>query len=149
MIGTYWYEFHPLHLSSIVRWWNSKHQPCRITVGYYQRKWYQIYLSFIEMFSRVMCLIFTYFTMNVMLLTSSVTSIIIHLMQTSSYFEQDIVDAVIDRWHDRLRSLVHADGTLQAHALKWIFIYVVHQNIFILSLTFGALKDEVVFTWIL
>jgi len=35
-----------------------------------------------------------YYTINLMLLTSSVASLIIHLMQTSSDFEQDIIDAV-------------------------------------------------------
>jgi len=61
---------------------------------------------------------FTYFTINLMLLTLSVASLIVHLMQTSSDFEQDIIDAVIDWRRDRLRSYVHASGTLLQHALK-------------------------------
>jgi len=39
-------------------------------------------------------------------------------MQTLSDFEQDIINAVTDWWHDHLRSRVHAGGTQQAHALK-------------------------------
>jgi len=42
---------------------------------------------------------FTYFTINLMLLTSSVTPVtplIVYLTQTSSDFEQDIIDDVID-----------------------------------------------------
>jgi len=59
--------------------------------------WHQIYLSFIEMFSRVMFLIFTYRKINLMLFTSS-------LIQTSSdiEIEQDIIDAVTHPWHYRL-----------------------------------------------
>ena len=51
--------------------------------------------------------IFTYFAINLMLLMSSVTSLIIQLMQTLLDFEQDIIDAVIDPWHKCLRSHVH------------------------------------------
>jgi len=39
-----------------------------------------------------------------------VTLLIVHLMQTLSDFEQHIIDAVIDLWHDHLRSHVHAGG---------------------------------------
>jgi len=53
-----------------------------------------------------------------MLLTSSLTSLIVHLMQTLLDFEQDITDAVTDPWQDHLRSDVHGAGTLQTHALK-------------------------------
>jgi len=31
-------------------------------------------------------------------------------MQTSPNFEQDITDAVIDQWHNQIRSHVHAGG---------------------------------------
>jgi len=40
-----------------------------------------------------------------MLLTASVASLIVHLMQILSDFEQDIIDAVIDPWCDGLRSV--------------------------------------------
>jgi len=49
-----------------------------------------------------------------MLLTSSVTVLIIQIMQTSSDFEQDIIDAVTDQWHDCLRSRTH-DGDDEAN----------------------------------
>jgi len=42
------------------------------------------------------------YTINLMLLTSSVTSLIVHLMQTLSEFEQDIIDTVIGHWDDHL-----------------------------------------------
>jgi len=53
-----------------------------------------------------------------MLLTSFVTSLIVHLMQTSSDFEQDIIDTVLNLWHDHLRSCGHAGGGHSKH-IHW------------------------------
>jgi len=42
-------------------------------------------------------------------------------------FERDISDDASDQWRDRLRSCVRADD---GHfALKWMFIYMIHQSI--------------------
>jgi len=81
-----------------------------------------------------------------MLLTSSVISLIIHLMQTSSDFEQDITYWRCD-WPVAGPSEITWAWwwwTLQTHTLKWIFIYVVHQNIFILSMQFDAFNGHFV-----
>jgi len=58
-----------------------------------------------------MCL-YTYLFYTTLLL-----KLIVHLIQTLSDFEQDIIDAVIDPWHDRLRSHVHAGGKDFKHML--------------------------------
>jgi len=34
----------------------------------------------------------------------------IHLMQTLFDFEQNVIEAAIDQWRDRLRSCLHAGG---------------------------------------
>jgi len=55
-----------------------------------------------------------------------------HLMQTCFNFEQDMIDAAIDQWRDRLRSRVHAGGRHIVYML-WnecsFMIYVIHENI--------------------
>lgn len=102
------------------------------------QKWHQLHLNV----SRVTCLTFTYFTVNSMLLTSSVTSLIVHLLQTSWDFEHDIIDAVIDRWHYRLRSRVHAGGGHFKHmhwnelSLMWFI-----RTFLILSMQFDAFNS--------
>jgi len=51
-------------------------------------------------------------------------------MQTWFDFDQDIIDAAIDQWRDRLRSCVRAGGGHFEHnAVKWLFICTIHQNI--------------------
>jgi len=64
---------------------------------------------------------YTYFIINLMLLTASVTSRVVNLMQILSDFEQDIIDAVIDLWCDRLRSHVRAVGRHFKHML-WNYL---------------------------
>jgi len=132
----WWYECYPPHLSNVAT------LPCEfqstVSVKLQRDLPKKKASNLSRYFPGSRAYMFTYFTINLMLLTLSVASLIVHLMQTSSDFEQDIIDAVIDWRRDRLRSYVHASGTLLQHALKWIFIFVVHQNIFILSMQFDA-----------
>jgi len=46
-------------------------------------------------------------------------------MHTSFDFDQNIIDAAIDQWRDRLRSRVRAGGVHCEH----MFIYMIHQNV--------------------
>jgi len=98
-------EFHPRYVSSVAKIWNTVNVKLQQVL---LRKWHHFILASEKRFPR--CLIFTYFTINLKLLMSSVTSIIIHLMQTLWEFQQDITDAVIDQWHEHLRWHVCAGG---------------------------------------
>jgi len=49
----------------------------------------------------------------VLLFTLSVDSLTAHLMQTWFAFEQDVINAVNDEWHNRLRSYMH--GSHEGH----------------------------------
>jgi len=54
-----------------------------------------------------------------------------HMMQTWFDFEQNLVEAAIDQWRDRLRSCVHA-GAYTLNTCCEIIVhlyYVVYQNI--------------------
>jgi len=64
-----------------------------------------------------MYLIFIYFSINLLLLTSYVTSLIVYLVQTWSNFEQDVIDAATDQSRNRLRLCVHAGGRHFKHML--------------------------------
>jgi len=52
-------------------------------------------------------------------------------MQTWFDFEQNVIEAAIDQWRDRLRSCVHTGGGNFKHMLRnyCSLYYVVHQNI--------------------
>jgi len=63
-----------------------------------------------------MCLIFSYFTIILLLVMSSVASLIVHLMQTWFDFEHDVIDTATDQWRNHLRSHAHVDG--KTHALR-------------------------------
>jgi len=88
-----------------------------------------------------MCLILVYFTTNLVLLTSSVTSLIVHLTQTLSNFKQDITDAVIDLWHDCLRSHVYAGGRHFKHMLWSCHLCGSSEHFCKLSMQFDVFND--------
>jgi len=81
------------------------------------------------------------------------------LMQTWFDIEQNVIEAAIDQWRDRLRSCVHAGSGL-ADTLNTCYEiivnlhYVVYQNILwnsqcnLVHLMAISLKDEFVFTCI-
>jgi len=56
-------------------------------------------------------------------------------IQTWIDFEQNVIEAAIDQWRNRLRSCVRAGGGYFEHIVWNYFIinlcYVVHQNIFL------------------
>jgi len=57
-----------------------------------------MYLSFTEVDqSHVPNIYLAYFSTNLLLLMSSATPLIVHLMQTWSNFEQDAIDAATDQ----------------------------------------------------
>jgi len=58
-----------------------------------------------------------YFIINLLLLMSSVTSLIVHLMHTWFDFECDVIDVAANQWHDCLRSHMHADVSLFKYML--------------------------------
>jgi len=94
----WWYEFYPPHLINVAT------LPCEnqntdnvvLQQDITKENCIKCILASLK-WTRVIYLIFTYFSINLLLLMSSVTSLIVHLMKTWSNFEQNVIDAATDQ----------------------------------------------------